>query len=76
MTDVPFPEGGAQAGSAEESLKRAEELLARLERPRDELERAATSDDPEAAIDVLTQLAELARAVESELQRAKSRAES
>ena len=60
---------------AEESLRRAEELLARLEQTRDELERAAASEDPEAAIDVLAELAELAKAVEAELQRAKNRAE-
>ena len=60
---------------AEQSLRRAEELLARLEQTRDELERAAASEDPEAAIDVLAELAELAKAVEAELQRAKNRAE-
>ncbi len=62
-----------EAGGAEESLARAEELLKRLEQTRTELERVAAGDDPEAAIDVLTQLAELARAVEGELQRAKDR---
>ena len=60
---------------AEQSLRRAEELLARLEQTRDELERASASEDPEAAIDVLAELAELAKAVEAELQRAKNRAE-
>jgi hypothetical protein len=58
--------------NAEDSLKRAEELLARLETARAKLE--ATSD-PEQAIDVLGELAELARAIEAEIQQAKRAAE-
>ena len=61
--------------STEESLARAEELLARLERTRAELERLTQADDAEKALDVLTELAELSKAIEEELQRAKRDAE-
>jgi exonuclease VII small subunit len=57
--------------SAEESLKRAEELLGRLEQTRVRLEAA---DDPEAAIDILAELAEIAKQVESELEDARREA--
>jgi hypothetical protein len=58
--------------SAEESLKRAEELMDRLEQARARLE--ATSD-PDAAIEVLTELAEIAREVEAALSQAKREAD-
>jgi hypothetical protein len=61
--------------SSEESLKRAEELLARLEATRAELERLSESEDADKALDILTELAELSRQVEEELQRAKRAAE-
>jgi hypothetical protein len=61
--------------SAEESLARAEELLARLEKTRAELERLSEADDAERALDVLTELSELSKAIEEELQRAKRQAE-
>jgi hypothetical protein len=54
--------------SAEDSLKRAEELLARLEQTRERLEAA---DDPDAAIDILAELAEIAKQVEAELEQAR-----
>ena len=57
--------------SAEESLGRAEELLARLESTRAELERLARDDDAESAIDVLTEFADLTRQVEAELAKAR-----
>jgi hypothetical protein len=57
--------------SAEESLARAEELLGRLEKTRVELEQLSQADDAERALDVLTELAELSKAIEEELQRAK-----
>jgi hypothetical protein len=57
--------------SAEESLKRAEELLGRLEQTRERLEAA---DDPEAAIDILAELAEIAKQVEAELEDARREA--
>ena len=58
--------------SAEDSLGRAEELLERLEATRAELERLAQREDAEAAIDVLQELAEIARQVEIELAKARS----
>jgi DNA-binding FrmR family transcriptional regulator len=61
--------------SSEESLARAEELLARLERARGELEQLSQADDAERALDVLTELAELSKAIEEELRRAKRVAE-
>jgi len=54
--------------SAEESLQRAEELMKRLEESRGRLE--ATSD-PDTAIEVLTELAEIAKEVEAALSQAK-----
>jgi hypothetical protein len=62
--------------SAEEALGRAEELLARLEKARAELEQLSQADDAEKALDVLGELAELSKAIEEELQRAKREAES
>jgi hypothetical protein len=57
--------------SAEESLKRAEELLDRLEKTRERLE---ATQDPEAAIDILGELAEIAKLVEAELENARREA--
>jgi hypothetical protein len=56
--------------AAEESLKRAEELLERLEQTRARLEAA----DPEAAIDILGELADIAKQVEAELEQARREA--
>ena len=58
--------------SADESLSRAEDLLARLEAARTKLEQ---TEEPERAIEILQELAELAKEVEAELQRAKRAAE-
>ena len=58
----------------DESLARAEELLERLERTRGELEAVADRDDAERAITILQELADLAREIESELQRARREA--
>lgn len=58
--------------TAEDSLRRAEELMERLEGTRARLE--ATSD-PEIAIEVLTELAEIARDVEAALTQAKREAD-
>jgi hypothetical protein len=63
------------ASPAEDALTRAEELLARLEATRAELERLAGEGDAERAVDVLAELAELAKEVEQELQRARARAD-
>ena len=54
--------------AAEESLKRAEELLERLEQTRARLE---ATTDPEAAIDILGELADIAKQVEAELEQAR-----
>jgi hypothetical protein len=62
--------------SSEESLARAEELLARLEATRAELERLSEAEDAQKALDILGELADLSRAVEEELQKAKRQAES
>jgi hypothetical protein len=61
--------------TADDSLARAEELLSRLEKARAELDQLAQADDAERALDVLTELAELSKAIEEELQRAKRDAE-
>ena len=58
--------------SAEDSLKRAEELMDRLEQTRARLEATA---DPETAIEVLTELAEIAKDVEATLSQAKREAD-
>ena len=58
--------------SADDSLTRAEELLARLEAARAELEQlsAGGEDSSDRAIELLGELAELAKAVEDELEKA------
>jgi hypothetical protein len=61
--------------TAEESLGRAEELLGELEATRAELERLSESEDVDGAIDALARLAELAKQVEAELQRARREAD-
>jgi hypothetical protein len=61
--------------SAEDALARAEALLARLENARAELEQLSQADDADRALDVLTELAELSKAIEEELHRAKRQAE-
>jgi exonuclease VII small subunit len=58
--------------SADESLTRAEELLARLEAARERLE---STDDPDQAIEVLQELSDLAKQIEVELQSARRAAE-
>ena len=64
-----------EAGSADEALGRAEELLERLKATRDELERLAAAEDAESAVEVLTELADLAKEVEAELAKARARAD-
>ena len=63
--------------STEDSLSRAEELLARLEAARGELDRLAQEEggSPERALEILGELSELAKGVEEELERAKRAAE-
>ena len=62
----------------DDSLTRAEQLLARLEAARDELDRLSTDENasPERALEILSELSELAKGVEEELERAKREAES
>jgi len=59
------------------ALARAEELLGTLNERRDELERLAAADDVDgdAAVELISELAELARQVEAELTRARSLAD-
>ncbi len=57
---------------AEASLARVEELLERLEAAR---ARPESTDDPEAAIETLGQLQEIAKEVEAELTRARRAAD-
>ncbi len=63
--------------TTEESLSRAEELLARLEAARGELDRLAEQEggSPDRALEILSELSELAKGVEEELERAKRSAE-
>ena len=63
------------SGSADEALGRAEELLERLKATRDELEKLAAAEDAESAVEVLTELADLAKEVEAELAKARTRAD-
>jgi hypothetical protein len=58
--------------SAEDSLRRAEQLMERLEETRARLE---ATTDPETAIEVLSELAEIAREVEQALSQAKREAD-
>jgi len=57
---------------AEKALERAEALVLRLEAARHRLE---TTEDAEAATEVLSELAEIAREIEAELAEARRRAE-
>ena len=63
--------------ATEDSLSRAEELLAKLEAARGELDRIARGGGrlAGAALEILGELSELAKAVEEELERAKRAAE-
>lgn len=58
--------------SAEEALARAEKLLVQVEEARKRLEQ---TDDPAQSIEILSELAELAKGVEAELGRARREAE-
>ena len=63
--------------SVDEALARAEELLGTLTAKRDELARLASADDVDgdAAVDLIAELAELARQIEAELTRARTLAD-
>jgi hypothetical protein len=61
----------------DDALAKAEELLGKLNERRDELERLAAADDVDgdAAVDLIAELAELARQIEGELTRARNLAD-
>jgi hypothetical protein len=63
--------------SPDDALAKAEELLERLNDRREQLERLAEADDVdgEAAVDLIAELAELARQIEAELTRARTLAD-
>lgn len=52
-----------------ESVARLQDLIARLEQARAQLD--ATQGDPEQAVDVLQNLAELAKEIQAEIERAR-----
>jgi hypothetical protein len=61
----------------DDALARAEQLLGTLSTKRVELERLAEADDVDgdAAVDLIAELAELARQIETELTRARALAD-
>ena len=63
--------------SVDEALERTEQLLARLNERREQLERLAEADDIDgsAAVDLIADLADLARQIEAELTRARTLAD-
>jgi hypothetical protein len=63
--------------SVDEALAHAEELLGKLNERRDELEQLAAADDVDgdAAVELIAELAELARQIEGELTRARNLAD-
>lgn len=61
--------------STNESLQRAEELLERLRAKLDGLEQLAESGDADAAVDDLTEIAEIAKQIEAEITRARTSAD-
>jgi arginyl-tRNA synthetase len=63
--------------AVDEALARAEELLEKLNERREELERLASAEDVDgdAAVDLIAELAELARQIETELTRARTLAD-
>ena len=63
--------------SVDDALARAEELLSQLNARRDDLEKLAAADDldADAAVESITELAELAKQIEAELTRARGLAD-
>jgi F0F1-type ATP synthase membrane subunit b/b' len=61
--------------STHESLQRAEELLERMRAKLEELERLAETGDADAAVDDLTEIAEIAKEIEAEVTRARASAD-
>ena len=60
---------------ANESLARAHELSERLRVKLDGLDRLADAGDVDAAVDDLAEIAEIAKEIEAEIQRARSSAD-
>ena len=61
--------------ASNEALGRAQELLERLQVKLADLERAAESGETDGAVDDLTQIAEIAKEIETEVQRARQAAD-
>ena len=61
--------------ASSESLGRAQELLERLQAKLTDLERAAETGETDGAVDDLTQIAEIAKEIEAEVQRARQAAD-
>jgi predicted translin family RNA/ssDNA-binding protein len=61
--------------STNDSLAKAHELLERMQVKLADLERLADSGDTEGAIDDLAEVAELAKEIEAEVQRARTSAD-
>jgi predicted translin family RNA/ssDNA-binding protein len=61
--------------SANESLGRAQELAERMRAKLDGLEQLAEAGDVDAAVDDLAEIAELAKQIEAEVQRARASAD-
>jgi predicted translin family RNA/ssDNA-binding protein len=61
--------------SANESLGRAQELAERMRAKLDALEQLAEAGDVDAAVEDLAEIAELAKQIEAEVQRARASAD-
>ena len=61
--------------ASNESLGRAQELLERLQTKLADLERATESGETDGAVDDLSQIAEIAKQIEAEVQRARQAAD-
>jgi hypothetical protein len=61
--------------ASNEALGRAQELLERLQAKLADLERGAETGETDGAVDDLTQIAEIAKEIETEVQRARQAAD-
>ena len=61
--------------ASNEALGRAQELLERLQAKLADLERAAEAGETDGAVDDLSQIAEIAKEIETEVQRARQAAD-
>ena len=61
--------------ASNEALGRAQELLERLQSKLADLERGAETGETDGAVDDLTQIAEIAKEIETEVQRARQAAD-